>query len=323
MFLACRIDLGVLDSVDRLHAFAPEWHRFLSRVPPTNPFQTPDWLLTWWSHFGSGEPRVLVFRDKGEITGVMPCFLHDWNGRRQLTLMGTGISDYLDPAVEPLHRASITHTLASYLSDRREWDVCDWQDLSADTPLAALGGVHPDTPCSELAIPTSFDAFLQSRPMNLQRNLRHCREKGGDVQFEVSRHADPELLTTLIDLHGARWHKSNQPGTIAANHAADFLRTATATLAARGMLRIFSLRRARRVVAILLALRNGTTLYSYITAYDPAYKKYGFGHELLARIFQYAATRGYRRWNFLRGEEPYKFEWGAEAIPKVRVVLQS
>ncbi len=53
----------------------------------------PEWLLTWWWHFGSGRLRVMVFRQMGEVAGVLPCFLHPWNGRRQLTLVGSGITD--------------------------------------------------------------------------------------------------------------------------------------------------------------------------------------------------------------------------------------
>src|SRR5262249_23699336 len=162
------------------------------RIPAATPFQTPDWLLTWWSHFGSGQPRVFVFRDKGEIAGVMPCFLHDWNGRKQLTLMGTGISDYLDPAVDPSRHSAIIGTLAGHPQPHRDWDLCDWQDLSADTPLAALGHVHPDTPCTELALPVCFETLS----LQLQRNLRHCREKAGGVEFAITPRADAELLAS-------------------------------------------------------------------------------------------------------------------------------
>jgi len=74
-------------------------------------------------------------------------------------------------------------------------------------------------------------------------------------------------------------------------------------------------------VATILALRNETTLFSYLTAFAPEYKKYGFGHEVLARALRYACEHGYR-WNFLRGEEPYKAAWGADRIPKRRLILK-
>jgi CelD/BcsL family acetyltransferase involved in cellulose biosynthesis len=265
-----------------------------------------------------------VLRDDSRIAGIVPCFLHDWNGRRQLTMIGAGISDYLDPALDPGRSNEIVDALQTHLAASRHWEVCDWQDLSADSPLGALGTATDDTPCFELTFTQPWEAFIESRPKHLKRNLRQCREKAaaaGELEFFVSGEADRELLTSLIDLHGARWRRSGQRGTIESNHSAAFIRDVAAVLASRNMLRIFSLRLNGRIVAIVLALRNNSTLFSYLTAYDPTYKQYGFGHELLARALRWAHDHGYRSWNFLRGDESYKLDWGADRIPKCRLVL--
>jgi CelD/BcsL family acetyltransferase involved in cellulose biosynthesis len=309
----------------RLADFEPEWQRFLQRIPPPTPFQTPEWLLTWWSCFGSGEPHVLVFRHDARIAGVMPCFLHPWNGRRQLTLIGAGISDCLDPVFDPAHVSGIVDALGCHLSQTPGWDICDWQDLSAETPLQTLGAGSPDTPCSEIVLNTPFEAFLQSRPAELKRNLRQCKNRSrafGGLEFEAVSRPAADLLAALIDLHGARWREAGQSGTIAANGSAEFLLDVCPKLAVRDMLRLFVLRLGGRIAAMLLALRNQSTLFSYLPAFDPAYKKYGFGHVLHEHALRYAHENGYRAWNFLRGEEPYKFNWGAQPIPKRRLVLR-
>jgi CelD/BcsL family acetyltransferase involved in cellulose biosynthesis len=320
------VALEIIDSVERLRAFRPEWQSFLDRFPPETAFQTPEWLLTWWSHFGSGKLHVLVFRHDSEMAGLVPCFLHSWKGRRQLTLMGAGITDCLDPVLDPGHLSATLDALAAHLSGFGDWDVCDWQDLSADTPLQALGPAIEDMPCSYMPVPPCFETFLATRPKSLRRNVRHGAEKAaasGTLKFTVSSRADPELLTALIELHGARWEECGEPGMIAANGSAAFLRDVAAALAAeRDMLRIFTLRLDGRIVAILLALRNDTTLFGYLTAFDPAFKRAGFGNELLARALRYAQEQGYRWWNFLRGDEEYKFAWGAQPIPRRRLIFQ-
>ena len=91
-------------------------------------------------------------------------------------------------------------------------------------------------------------------------------------------------------------------------------------LAERDLLRIFSLRLDSQVVAVILGMRAEDTIFSYLTAFHPAYGKYGFGHHLLCRAIQYAHEQGCR-WNFLRGEEQYKLDWGARRIPKRRVLI--
>ena len=204
-------------------------------------------------------------------------------------------------------------------------DVCDWQDLSVETPLQALGEASDDTPCSQIRFGRSFEDFLTERPKDLRRNLRRYKEKAealGKVRFAVTSGADRELLDTLIELHAARWQRSGQAGTIESNHAAGFLRTVAGILARRDCLRIFTMHFKARTAAIVLAFHNETTIFSYLSAYDPEYERFGFGRELLLQALHYAQRRGYTRWNFLRGEEPYKFSWGAERIPKRRVVVE-
>lgn len=318
------IAVELLDKPARLDTFRAEWVELARRLTPATPFQTPEWLLTWWKHFGSGEPHLLVFRSDGRAMGVLPGFLHTWNGRRQLTLIGSGISDYLDPLFDPAHTAPILDALREHLTRRPDWDVCDWQDLEAESPLCALGPSRADTPCTRIRLAGSFEEFLCARPKDLRRNLRRYREKAqplGTFRFSVDTEAKPELLKALIDLHAARWRVSGQPGMIEVNQAAGFLQQVAGELARTDTLRIFSLCMDDRVAAIILALRNPTTIFSYLSAFDPQYEVFGFGRELLAQAIRYAYEQGYRFWDFLRGDEPYKLSWGAETIPKRRLIL--
>src|SRR5437763_6473483 len=153
------------------------------------------------------------------------------------------------------------------------------------TPLQALGVTSEDTPCSQVVVPPCLETFLEARPKYLKRNLHHCKKKAaalGALEFAVSENPDSPLLTDPIDLHGARWREAGEAGMIAANASANFLREVATTLAKRDMLRIFTARLDCRVVAIVLALRNETTIFCYLTAFDPIYKKYEFGSELLS-----------------------------------------
>ncbi|HWF47191.1 MAG TPA: GNAT family N-acetyltransferase [Bryobacteraceae bacterium] len=320
------IALEVIQDRDGLQEFQPEWSKFVRKISPATPFQTPEWLSAWWSHFGSGALRLMVFRQAGEVAGVLPCFLHEWNGRRQITLVGAGISDYLDPLFEPACVDNIVECIRGELRSRADWDICDWQDLSRDTPLGILGTVVEDTACSAIAIEQPFEAFLAARPSDLRRNLRRYNKKAeaiGCVRFKVAESADTELMDALVSLHGARWEKAGEAGMIEVNRSEAFLRDIAEQFGARGWLRIFSLRFMDRIAAIILAFCDETAIYGYLSAFDPQHEEFGFGRELLAQALRYAHERGYRRWNFLRGEEPYKFSWGAQALAKCRVIIRS
>src|SRR4051794_1708876 len=116
------IETEIIEDVQRLQAFRPEWSDFVDRSAAATPFQTPEWLFTWWSNFGSGVLRVIVFRAQRRVAGVLPAFLHHWNDQRQITLIGSGITDYLDPLLDPLHVPEILDTLRSNLRSWSDWD---------------------------------------------------------------------------------------------------------------------------------------------------------------------------------------------------------
>ena len=318
--------LETIDDSARLAEFSPEWSSFASEIAGLTPFQTPEWLLTWWRHFGSGRLHVLVFREKGAIVGVIPCFLHLWQGLRQMTLIGSGISDYLEPAIQPTHRAAVLEMLEAHLKTNSNWDRCVWQDLSADTPLKRMASTTiEDTPCTEISISGTFDDYWAARPKSLRQNVRRDKRKTeslGASEFVVTTQADAELVSALIRLHGARWREHGEPGMIEVNHSAAFVEEVARTFAARDMLRIFALRFKGKVAAVILGFCYASTVFNYLTAFDPADEALGLGRTLLYDALRQCFENGYRAWNFLRGDEPYKAWWGAVNIPKCRVIVQ-
>lgn len=323
--------LEIIDDASRLRQIEPEWTALVQSLTGITPFQLPRWLLTWWPRFGSGRLHVMTFREGGELAGVIPCFLHEWDSRRQLTLIGSGISDYLEPAIPPRHCAEILNQLQTHLEANSDWDICNWQDLAATTPLCHLtscatfdGNLCVDTPCTRVRLVSDFDKFWRERPSNLRRNVRRYRKKAeaeGPLDFEISGDADRGALDALINLHTARWRQEGEPGMIAANRSAGFLRDIARELAASDMFRLFSLRYCGTIAAVIFAISFRKAIYGYLTAFDPRYESFGLGRTLLFESIRYAHENGYEIWDFLRGDEPYKFWWGAEIIPKSRLIL--
>ncbi len=142
------------------------------------------------------------------------------------------------------------------------------------------------------------------------------------IRLFVATHFDAGLMDSLIALHSARWNRQGEAGMIAANRSAGFLRDIAAKFASSDMLRFFGLEFQRRLVAVILSFPYRNVLFSYLSAFDPEYQQYGFGKLLLQKSLEYAFLNQYRSWNFLRGDEPYKFDWGARPIAKSQLVLR-
>jgi CelD/BcsL family acetyltransferase involved in cellulose biosynthesis len=318
------MQLETVHSLAGLEEIKQEWSSFGASVEGLTPFQVPDWLLAWWRHFGSGSLNVSIFRENGALVGVIPCFLHKWRGLRQLTLIGSGISDYLEPAISPRKRAAVVDALRVRLIENREWEVCDWQDLAADTPLTGLGRLTNDVPCSRIKLTGHFDEYWAQRSKDLRRNLRRYSQRAqqtGAFEFAVTCRADRELMDELIRLHGDRWHKRREAGLFAANDWADFLLDIARRFERLEMLRLFTLRFRGEIAAVSIGFLYRSTLYSYLSAFAPGQEILGFGRKLLYESLRHAYQQGWAGWNFCRGDEPYKFSFGAEVIPKCRLIL--
>ena len=325
------LTLQVIDDPGRLQEFQNQWRSLVEEVDAATPFQLPIWLLTWWRHFGSGQLRTLAFFNRNTLVGLIPCFRHEWEGARQLTLIGSGITDFLEPPIRTGYESAVVERLQNYLQSQTDWDLCNWQDLASDTPLHRLTGCEAlraqlveEAPCSAIPLNGNFDDYWQSRSSELKRNVRRYTQRAeakGAIQFEVDEKPCPELIDALIELHSARWQRRGESGMIAANQSANFLRDIAVRFANESILRLLTLGWNGQIAAIIFAFSWRKTMYGYLSAFNPEHEKLGFGRILLFHAIRYASNTGHTAWNFLRGNEPYKTWWGAQPVAKTRLII--
>ena len=70
-----------------------------------------------------------------------------------------------------------------------------------------------------------------------------------------------------------------------------------------------------------LAFDDGETCFLYNAGMDPSAREVSPGVTGTALYFQNRLAAGRRRFDFLRGNEPYKYEWGAVDEPIERLLV--
>ena len=100
-----------------------------------------------------------------------------------------------------------------------------------------------------------------------------------------------------------------------------FFRSATAILAAKGWARLWFLEYEGAAVAAFICLEYAGSVGLYNSGFDPARAQLAPGIVLLAHVIQDAIERGIPTFDFLRGEEPYKYGFGPspEDVFNIRV----
>lgn len=327
-------------SAESLVALRPEWERLSSRVPNATPFQSPHWLIPWWRHIGEGRLCTLAARDeRGTLIGLLPFYLHAVpDGPRRLFPIGIGTSDYLDALVAPGQEAQVLHAASVWLAEHpATFDQAEWPQLRPGSPLLALPApagwtdrVEPAEPCPTLRLPDRFDALdalISRKTLRDLRVVRRRAEEAGGMRWETERAGRlEEQFDALVRLHAMRWEGRGETGVLADAAVQRAHREAQPALLRAGTLRLHVLRSGDMIVAVLYALadppdRPRRRLYLYLSGFDPALERLSPGMLLLGRAIEAAIAEGIAVLDFLRGQERYKYFWGARDEPTFRRIL--
>jgi CelD/BcsL family acetyltransferase involved in cellulose biosynthesis len=322
--------IEVLDTDAALHALAPEWEALWRRLPGRSPFTAPAWLLPWWRHFGTGQPRIATLRHGGRLAAVLPLYVLDESsgdgssgagpGGRKLLPIGAGLSDYQDMLAEPgVDPSPLLHAVLAR-ADRLA--VCDLIEVP---PGSALHGLAPPpgwamawgggSPCPVLALPADVAAMADAVPAAQLRKLRMNRNRadrgGGTMRERAAADTLPALQAELIRLHQARWAAAGEPGVLADPAVLALHQDAAPGLLQAGALRLEVLRAGGAVVAAIMALLSPGRILFYLSGYDAAHAFISPGTLLLGAMLEDAVQEGRTEAHFLRGREAYKYAWGA------------
>lgn len=301
-----------------LEGLEPEWRLLWEDCPAATPFQSPEWLIPWWRHLARGRLETLALREQGRLAGLVPLFVTAPLGR--VSLLGTGGTDYLDALARP----GCEERVARAAAERFRSAFCDFQQLPPGAVLLS-GCEHPTVQevCPFLPLAGTPAAWQASLPPRLRGNLRYYRrrlEREG-ARFEIAtRETLPELLDCLFELHRSRWRRRGLPGVLGSKRVQAFHREAAARFLRRGWLRLHALRLSGVVRAVLYCFLCRGRVYYYAGGFHPELERMSPGTVLTGHAMAEAIREGAREFDFLRGDEPYKYAWGARDRPNYRRV---
>jgi len=330
----------VLTTQAELAALRTDWTTLLTRTSTANVFLTFEWLSTWCHYYGAGAQLcILAAYERDELIGLAPLVIQDRRLAgvrlfRRVAFLGNGLSDRLDMLLAPGAERVVLEAFVSHLRLQR-WDVLDLQDVPEDSPTAKLLPQIAECPGARVEVSqqsicpvvtfrgdtagqfASFGRHLRQNIGYYGRRLRRRHEVAIDVV-----HGGPQL-TEHLDGFTRVYRKAfaDRPDTheVISDRFAAFRRDAAVRLAEHGHLMLTLLRLDRVVVAGELCFPFRATCYRYNCCYDPAWKDEHLGTVLLWETMRAAIDIGCREYDFLRGDEPYKFQWGAQPRRHVRI----
>jgi CelD/BcsL family acetyltransferase involved in cellulose biosynthesis len=321
-------------------ALKPEWNELVHRSCCDTVFLTWEWLHTWWDHLGDGDLLLLGFRadDDGRLVGIAPLFrtVAD-DGLSVLSLVGCrDVSDYLDLIVEQGQEDAVYQALLDYLEgEAPAWDLLDLCNIPQDSlsyvvlrELAEMRGyqtvVEVEDVCPIIELPASWEEYL----MMLTKKQRHeVRRKLRKSDAEVDNRfvivgPDHDLQAEMqhfVDLHQKSAPEKDQ---FMDPQMQGFFFDMAQVLQEQGWLQLVFVEMDGEKAAGLLNFDYGQSILVYNSGYDPVkFRHLSPGIIVTARSIEHAIELGRAKFDFLRGDEVYKYRFGAQDTQVRRLLV--
>jgi CelD/BcsL family acetyltransferase involved in cellulose biosynthesis len=326
--------------LDRL---STEWRGLFHRIGCRTPFLSVDWMIAWWNHWGAGHRLwvVTVRNETGRLVGVAPFYLR----RSRFGILGSRVlcflagrnvgSDHLNVLVEPAYEEPAIEAIVELVVGHRdEWDFLELADSEEASPtLCRLSQqlqarsmtrlVTRSIDCPFTPLPATFEEYLAGLGSNLRYNVRRrwrALEREG-VKF-INYQGGNELYVRfcdLVHLHRLRFLDQDRVSSFLVPKVQAFHAEALQRMAAAGLARLFTLEIGSHTIAALYGFSTGKTFSFYQSGMDPAWARLSVGLVLMGCSIREAIRHGHDTFDFLRGDEAYKFQWATQSRRAVTV----
>jgi len=310
---------------------AAEWERLLAANPTASAFSNRAVHAAWWSaHSDTAQDVSLAARDaaSNELLGYLPLMKRPdgviYSGATfhidyATVLLETTSSDTEDDVAAAIAGALINTKAQLNLLRLRNEDEAHERMIGAirraaeSTNRTATFGVEEPAPLIDLVGINTFDEHLErldkKERHEIRRKLRRAEAAG--VQISASKDLSADL-PEFIRLHRARWGDGGLfTATDKGASEERFMREIFSTAPA-GMITLLLARNEEfGTFAAGLFLRDANALRHWNAGGDIAARALSPGVLLFAHGLTMAISEKLSRFDFLRGNEAYKYECGA------------
>jgi CelD/BcsL family acetyltransferase involved in cellulose biosynthesis len=303
-----------------LDAERARWEHVERQDPYATVFTSWKWLR---AYLPTARYRwtILVLREDGEAVAYLPIARGGSLLDRELYLGGNPVADYTGMIALPARADDAVAAFADALLAQR-WDgfnVFDVNDERIDRLVRRLkerGMVLEsanETRCLSCALPASWETYVNEcisskTRVNTVRVERRLAE--ALPAFRISEPTDADVdahVEAMIVVNHKRWGGNLQSARL--RYGRLFRNAYDA-----GVLRMFVYWDGDKPIAGAAAftdeLRSSYGLY--MIGFDEAYDKLSPGKGIIGRAIRTAIESGYARFDFLRGDEPFKARYAQE-----------
>lgn len=182
--------------------------------------------------------------------------------------------------------------------------------------------------CPYLTINSSWSDYKKTKRRkfwyNIRRSERLIKEEVGELEFKIA--STPveisNILPEIFDLHEKRWSDQFTTSDFSTLDGRKKYNAAAMELSEIGECEIAYLMIDGKVLSYSYSLiqDNNYYFYSHASSLSRGLRKYSLGKVLISKLLETVFDRKFNCFDFMIGEESYKYEWTKTSTPSYRVV---
>lgn len=329
------MQFDILRTPAEMDRLAGEWNDLLAQSASHVPFLRHEYLSAWWQTLGGGEwPEgelavITARRPEGSLAGIAPLFLtRNREGEEALMLLGSiEISDYLDVIARREEVPAFIEQLLAYLSGppAPAWQALDWYNLLEDSPtLAALSGAAGRLgwnytqerlqSAPYIRLPGDWEAYLagidKKQRHEVRRKLRRAENHPQPVRWYFAE--DEGRLDSEIDSFLELMAEDDEKRAFLSEPMRAQMRAAARAACRAGWLQLSFLEVGGEKAAGYFNFDYNNHIWVYNSGISQRFREISPGWVLLSYLLQWANEHQRASFDFMRGEEDYKYRFGGQ-----------
>ena len=309
-----------------------EWNTLVEISGTDVPFLHYGYLKNWWEFKGGGEwsddaaLEIISAHDEVGFVAIAPLFRAVHEGEETLLLLGSiEISDYLDFIAPPDLMPEFTTGLFSYLDEhlpeiRKMVLVNVPQESPSLNALEKVAGESSwdiqvekayHTPAIQLA--ADWETYLmgidKKQRHEIRRKLRGASQQADSIKwyFVTEKDSYASEFECFLDMMAQHPHKKE----FLEGKMRDQMRAFAGWAFDQGLLALSFLTIDYKKASAYLCFDYKERIYVYNSGYDINFASYSPGWVHLAYLIQDAIKNSKKYFDFMRGDETYKYRFGA------------
>jgi CelD/BcsL family acetyltransferase involved in cellulose biosynthesis len=337
--------ISTVSTLPELTNLEKEWNDLLALSASHVPFLRHEYITAWWQGLGGGEWSkgglyvVTARQEQGKLIGIAPLFLTDnKDGEPALMLLGSiEISDYLDVIARPDDLPVFVEALLEYLAGETipGSHVLDWYNLLESSPTLPalqtaadkLGWSYSEQPlqhCPYIPLPGDWEKYICSidkkQRHEIRRKIRRSEEYYLPVRWYISQ--DGPTLKQDVDEFLQLMAYDADKAKFLTPSMREQLQSIVQAASKAGWLQLAFIEVNGQKAAGYLNFDYMNHIWVYNSGLDFQYGELSPGWVLLGYLLEWANENQRKSFDFMRGDEQYKYRFGAVDRRVMRLTLR-